>query len=135
MLFSIITSCNQVSPSKISIRNDMPDARYGKWVNYSQQKIIKYPDFRVKFLGKTKNGFYPGTTRRLADIYNFEVRNSDELVLVKWSAGTGLMAPVSFSIGEQSFLLEMFGSSILKGGYVDEENIVIWPRKEWHCRR
>jgi len=113
----------------------MLDARYGKWVNYSQQKVIKYPDFKLKFLGKTKNGFYPGTTRRLADIYNFEVKNSDELVLVKWSSGTGNIGPVSFSIGEQSFLLEMRHSSILKDGYVDEGNIVIWTRKEWDRRQ
>jgi len=93
------------------MKSDIFDTRYGKWTNYSQQKITKYPDFI------------------------FEVSNSDESVLVKWSEGTGNIDPVSFSIGEQSFLLEMLGSSILKNGYVDEENIVIWPEKEWERRQ
>jgi len=84
---------------------------------------------------KTKNGFFPGTTRRLADIYTFEVSNSDELVLVAWSAGTGDIGSVYFSIGKQTFLLEMCSSSILKDGFVDEGNIIIWPEKEWDRRQ
>lgn len=110
--------------------------QYGRWGKYSASKPVKFPDFDLFFKGKRQNSFYPGETeRRLADVYVFEANNSSERVEVLWSAGTGLIGPEQFSIGGKAYMIEMLGSDILRGGFVDENNIVVWPMEEFEARR
>ncbi len=71
-------------------------AKYGEEVEYTQNDVIKYPDFSLRFLGvMTKQA---ANSNYKWNEYTFQAMAGDEIVDVVWIL-SGAIAPTKFKIG------------------------------------
>ena len=86
-------------------------APYGARVKYRKNSAIHFPDFELTFLGERRvaSGRYP----RGFLYYDFRAASPTESRTVSWTAGTGLIGPLSFSISGKGFRLELKHSEAL----------------------
>lgn len=96
---------------------------YGKRFYYRQDEAITFPDFTIMYAGLRENGFFPGTARRLAPLFVFIVSKDNIKQELKYSAGTGEIAPVFFVARESCFQLELEHSQTL--GILKENEAVV----------
>lgn len=98
-------------------------APYGAKVAFRAGSPIRFADFSLTFLG----------TRRVASetyprgfvFYDFRMVREDQVVTVSWSAGTGDIGPVTFSLGGRRFALELKRSDRL--GVLGDDELVVTP--------
>ena len=100
---------------------------YGQKVRFSKGKPLEFADFALTFQGQTHvklkqypPGFY---------YENFSVTANGKSQKIKWSMGTGELAPASFSVANQDYLLELKSSDIL--GNLQENELIVWRAKDW----
>lgn len=83
------------------------DESFGSRVSIREFYSVSYPGFTITSLGQRKNGFYPGTERRLAPIYDFKVESIGYEKIVSFSQGTGDIAPTPFIVQSKCYALEV----------------------------
>jgi hypothetical protein len=94
---------------------------YGAKVRFRAGSRLHFSDFDLTFLRLRRNQpppFPPGIL-----VYEFRVVKDNEVMAVSWSAGTGVVAPSSFTMSGQRFLLEL-GFSERIGVLKDNELVV-----------
>ena len=105
-------------------------AAYGQPVQYSLNKEIRYPDFSVRFVG---------TRREVLQVYSkgflyhdFEIfSNRGTKVIASWTSGTGELGPIEFTIGGESYFLELRANSLEpdpRKRWLRENEMIIWRR-------
>lgn len=108
-------------------RTDM-NAQYDQPATYSETAPLQYPDFTLRFLGKSEGGTLPNGMPMGAQ-YRFEASLPDgQKSAVTWSSGTGEIAPRPFIINGQKFTLERSISTT--GERLAENQLII--RKSTH---
>ncbi|HLG19841.1 MAG TPA: hypothetical protein VI895_08530 [Bdellovibrionota bacterium] len=98
------------------------EARYGEKVKFTKGDPMQFPDFKMTFNG-TRNVPVPQYTHGFFVYYDFQIVQNKESQIVSWSSGTGDIAPVSFSVGEKRFQLEL-GISDTKGQLQSNELVI-----------
>ena len=115
-----LTACGLGTPNNSQVR------KYGEKIFFADGKELKFPDFSIKFTGKHET-----TSSALKmTFYDFVVTENDRAQTVKWSSGTGDIAPTSFIVDGTDFLLELGQSDVIKGG-LGEGNLVIWKKTDF----
>jgi hypothetical protein len=118
-----------------TVRGEMQEAEYGKWEPYSVEYVLKYSDFDLYFKGVIPGALYPGQTkRRMGDEYSFLARSENEEVHVIWSAGTGDIGPVFFTLNKRKYVLEIKMSDILSER-APKNTVAIWLESEWYSKK
>lgn len=106
-------------------------AQYGIWTEFSETRSLKFPDFELSFLTISSGGIYPGTTRPLGEVYQFEIRSSSSKEKVLWSSGTGDISGSFFSVEGKEFVLEMRSSAALDTKIQKPNKVILWPKELW----
>jgi hypothetical protein len=86
---------------------DTKSIKYGEVVQFKENEVLQFPEFSLVYVGETntKVDFNPNLE---FIYYNFVVTALDgKEKKISWSAGTGLIAPVDFSIGNKLYQLEL----------------------------
>lgn len=104
--------------------------KYGDKVSYEGGKVLKYPDFTVRYAGTHEKSYPTDSSAKKMVFYDFEVVKDNKKQTVSWSSGTGDIGPAFFYIGEADYVLEMKQSDVLKTSIADG-NIVIWKRADY----
>ena len=97
--------------------------RYGRRVRFALNQEIAFPDFTLRYTGRTHVDspvFRPGFTYD-----NFLAKDGRHEQAVPWSAGTGIIAPVRFEVNKKSFQLELGYSERL--GDLQRDEMVVSP--------
>lgn len=97
---------------------------YSKRVKFKEGQELPFPDFTLRYTGQTK--VIPRQYPRGFIYYNFVVEASKHTQEVRWSSGTGLIAPLDFSAAGKPFSLELQFSDKL--GKLAPDEMVISPR-------
>ncbi len=126
----ILVALFTLAVASSTLADSLP-AQYGKWITYSKNTALQFPDFKLNFLGKTMGRPFPGTSRPMGNVFHFEIGNVNEQTQVKWSSGTGDIAPSSFVMGGKEFILEMLSSSALETRMRKDDQIIVWPKSQW----
>ncbi len=100
---------------------------YGQKARYGQSQALKFADFELRFDGETHvkvkeypPGFY---------YENFSVTAHGKSQKIKWSMGTGEIAPAGFSVAGENYLLELRSSDVL--GQLKKDELFTWREKDW----
>jgi hypothetical protein len=112
------------------------DANYSIWESYgaAYNHTLNYPDFSLRFIEKKPGQFYPGsTTHRLSDVYVFNIKKGENVQTVNWSAGTGAIGPIEFTVDGQKYLLEMLKSELVNES-VPDYKVLVWQEPEFQRR-
>lgn len=123
-----INGCGRVATQRMAINNMNA---YNAKARYKQGQALAFPDFSLRYEGQTRvvPKFYPqGLTT-----YNFVVTQNDKTQPLKWSSGTGLIAPQEFAVGGDKFLLELQRSDI--AGQLKADELIIWRESDWNARQ
>ena len=104
---------------------------YGRKVRYTKGQLLDFADFALRFDGQThiKVKEYP----RGFVYENFTATAKGKSQKIKWSMGTGELAPAGFSIADEDYLLELKSSDIL--GNLQENELIVWRAKDWQKQR
>ena len=100
-------------------------------MKFAKGKALQFADFALKFDGQTHvkvKEYPPGFTYE-----NFSVTANGITQKIKWSLGTGELAPTGFSVADQDYLLELKSSDVL--GQMKEDELIIWRQQEWQRRQ
>lgn len=104
---------------------------YGQPVEFSLTKEIKFPDFTVRFLG-TRREISKVYTRGFL-YYDFEISsNKGSKVTASWSAGTGELGPIEFSLDDKKYFLELRANSLEtdpKKMWLQQNEMIIWKKE------
>lgn len=90
--------------------DEPPTGVYDSPFDYSSKAAVRFPDFELRFSGTKPGGFYPGTTRQMAEVSQFEITQAGQKQTVGWSGGTGDIGPSFFTAGGKCFQLELIYS-------------------------
>ncbi|MFZ5572315.1 MAG: hypothetical protein ACOZF0_18095 [Thermodesulfobacteriota bacterium] len=119
--------------SSVGSAGECADGVYGLPVAYSRDRTIRYPDFALRFEGirHVVSPAYPRGFR----CYDFEIRSSSRAeVHVTWSAGTGELGPVAFSIDAQAYFLELKANSLATDPgkqWLKDNELIIWKQETY----
>ena len=94
---------------------------YGSKVRFGTDRIVRYPDFQVTYMGKRHVA--PSQYPRGWWTYDFKVRGKGGEQTVSWSAGTGDIGPTRFKSNGTDFQIELSRSDKL--GSLREDEMVI----------
>lgn len=101
-------------------------APYGAKIVFRANSPIRFRHFVLTFVGERHVSFpeYP----RGFDYHDFLVTSGSETLTVSWSAGTGEIAPASFTVAGRLFVLELVRSE-RRGRLAANELVVTrpWP--------
>lgn len=103
-------------------------ADYGVKTRFTKGKALAFPDCELTFAG-TRRVSSPVYPRGFLH-YDFQVSAGGKTVEISWSEGTGLIAPRSFIIKGERFVLELKGSAAFKGWMKDNE-LVLWKQVDF----
>ena len=104
--------------------------KYGEKVSFEQGKVLTYPDFTIKYVGKRTKKYPDETSALTMTFYDFEVVKDGKKQMVIWTTGAGDIAPVYFYIDTLDFAIEHGKSEILKEP-LGEGTMVIWKRADF----
>lgn len=106
--------------------------KYGEKVSFEQGKVLTYPDFTIKYVGKRTKKYPDETSAQTMTFYDFQIVNvkDGKKQLLVWSTGAGDIAPVFFYIETADFAIEHGISEILKEP-LGEGTMVIWKRADF----
>ena len=94
---------------------------YGVRVKFEQDQTLRFPDFELTYAGGRR--VTPPQFPRGWWAYDFRVRAGDGEQTVSWSAGTGDIGPVRFSVGSSAFQIELVRSDSV--GALAEDELVV----------
>ncbi len=81
--------------------------QYGEIISFSQNQALQFPDFSIRYLGNTSKKFDLNPKLKFT-YYNFAVTALDNRErTLRWSSGTGDIAPKSFVVGNKTYQLEL----------------------------
>jgi len=103
---------------------------YGKRVKYSLNKEVAYPDFSIRFIGASRVS--PPNSTLVITFYDFEVMSEKERNKIRWSSGTGDIAPTEFSVdGKQYFLVLQADELEMDPGkqWLKEDEMIVWQQE------
>jgi hypothetical protein len=101
---------------------ETPDgATYGTKVKFSAGRTLHFPDFDLAYVGK--HHVTPPQYPRGWWVHDFKMRVKGDEQTVSWSAGTGDIAPVRFTVNGTEFQLELSHSDML--GALREDEMVV----------
>jgi hypothetical protein len=98
---------------------------YGTKVSFKKGRLLKFPDFTLEYSGErrvTSTQYPRGFVYR-----DFVIAAGSERITASWTAGTGLLRPVPFTIGGRDFNLELVHSDLL--GWLKPDELVIAIKK------
>lgn len=103
-------------------------AEYGVKTRFQKGKPLAFPDCELVFTGtrQVASGAYP---RGFLN-YDFKAHSGGKSKDVSWSAGTGLIAPRSFSLNGKEYVLELKGSAAFKG-WMKEDELILWKKADY----
>ena len=97
---------------------------YSQRVKYKENQDVSFPDFTLRYIGQTK--VIPPQYPRGFIVYNFQVENKKQVQKIRWSSGTGMIAPLDFTANGKAFQLELQAAD--KFGHLAPDELVISPR-------
>jgi hypothetical protein len=101
---------------------ETPDAAsYGAKVKFGVGRTLRFPDFDLAYVGKRHVA--PTQYPRGWWVHDFKVRTKKDEQTVSWSAGTGDIAPVRFTVNGAECQLELSHSDKL--GALREDEMVV----------
>lgn len=98
------------------------DGAYGTEVKFREGRKIRFPDFVLEYTGQSRE-----TSERYPRgflFYDFTAKSARDSVTVRWTSGTGLIAPKTFSFDGTQYSLELKHSDKL--GKLEEDELVVW---------
>ena len=107
VIFGLVAGSGAV---KIAQADEPQTGAYDSPFDYSSKAAVRFPDFELRFAGTKPGGLYPGTTRQMADVSQFEITQAGQKQTVGWSGGTGDIGPSFFTASGQCFQLELLYS-------------------------
>lgn len=111
---SVLAACSHAADSSDTIA-------YGSKVRFAANRILRYPDFQVIYIGKRH--VVPPQYPRGWWTYDFKVREKGDEQTVSWSAGTGDIGPTRFEVNGSDFQIELSRSDKL--GPLREDEMVV----------
>ena len=102
---------------------------YGDRVKYSLHEVA-YPDFSIRFIGTSRAS--PLNSTLVITFYEFEVISEKGKKKIRWSSGTGDIAPTGFSLdGKQYFLVLKADELEMDPGkqWLKEDEMVVWQKE------
>jgi hypothetical protein len=103
--------------------NGMND--YNSVVEFSKGEQIKFPDFVLEYAGeRSEKKDFPNGNSFTFKFYDFNISGRTDKKTISWSAGTGVIAPLSFEFAGIQFELELRNSEKLSKK-LDENHLVI----------
>jgi hypothetical protein len=108
-----------------------PKVSYGAKIIIAENSSIEYPDFTLTYKGITERAaeFPDGSRGFIFTIYNFEVKKGNDTKTIKWSAGTGDIAPQNFTFNGQNYSIEKIAENTQMhyGGY--DSRAILHPKE------
>lgn len=111
---SVLAACSHAADSSDTVT-------YGSKVRFGADRILRYPDFEVIYMGKRHVA--PPQYPRGWWTYDFKVRGKGDEQTVSWSAGTGDIGPTRFRVDGVDFQIELARSDKL--GLLREDEMVV----------
>jgi hypothetical protein len=111
---SVLAACSHAADSSET-------AAYGSKVRFGADRILRFPDFQVTYMGKRHVA--PPQYPRGWWTYDFKVRGKGDEQTVSWSAGTGDIGPSRFRVNGAEFQIELSRSDKL--GPLREDEAVV----------
>lgn len=106
-------------------------AEYGEKVQFRKNVPIRFPDFKVTYLGQRRVEvpiFKPGFL-----YYDFLVESPEGAKkTISWTSGTGVIDARDFEVKGKPYCLELKGS-VGYSGWLKNDELVIWPLKEFQA--
>ena len=96
---------------------------YSQKVKYKENLDLTFADFTLRYVGQTK--VIPKQYPRGFIYYNFQVTANGKTQNIRWSSGTGDIAPLDFTAGDKAFSLELKISDTL--GSLENDELVVSP--------
>jgi hypothetical protein len=101
------------------------DSDYNSVTSFSEGKAIRFPDFTLTFLGiKDEKKELPNGSLNFR-FYEFRLTDGINEKTVRWSSGTGDIAPVGFEFGSKDYQLELSYSEKLKKKLNENELVIV----------
>jgi hypothetical protein len=99
---------------------------YGSKVSFNRAQPLQFPDFTLEYAGERRVSSKQFPRGFL--YHDFIVSGASERITVSWSAGTGDIGPVVFTVAGKQFSLELVVSDNL--GRLKPNELVITKRVE-----
>lgn len=115
----VMTGCTTPSGTRSHAMNE-----YSHKVKYKENQDLSFPDFTLRYSGQTK--VIPPRYPRGFIYYNFLVKANGHAQKIRWSSGTGMIAPLDFKVDGKAFWLEL--QACAKFGHLAADELVISPR-------
>ena len=122
ILLSMILLANSVSPLVAFAETIAP---YGSPVNFRSAPLT-FKDFKLSYLGEREMA---GPGQLVFHYDDFKIESGSGTQRLSWSPGTGVIAPVSFSVGKEQFLLELHRTLHGNKKLADDELVITKLRR------
>lgn len=101
-------------------------ARYNQRTKFTLQRELTFPDFTLRYTGATKvaSTIYPNGFVFQVFLVKGRDTRAPKAQQIRWSAGTGDIAPLPFSVNGKTFSLELRISDTL-GKLAPDELVIL----------
>lgn len=101
------------------------DSDYNAVAEFKEGTPVKFPDFTLTFLGvKDEKKDLPNGSLNFR-FYEFKLSDGTNEKTIRWSSGTGDIAPLDFEFGSGKFLLELKNSEKLNKKLNENELVIV----------
>lgn len=109
-----------------AIRINNQTIAYEKVIQFSKNRTLQFPDFKIVSTGVTREQVTPNLNFTYYNFLITDLNNATRTLI--WSSGTGEVAPKDFVIGNKVYQLEL-GYSNKDNKWISNDELVISPSK------